>query len=277
MSQSDISEKNSKFWDELCGSHLAKHLGVVDDSAASLKLFDDWFFDIYPYVEPALHLPDLAGKRVLEIGLGYGSVGQMLAAHTGEYNGLDIAAGPVNMMNRRMQQEGLNGHAVQGSALENPFPDNHFDMVVALGCLHHTGNLQQALKECRRVLKPGGRLVMMVYYAYSYRRFEHQHHETWRYLRRELMGYRGVIGDTDDVARAAADTNAAGEAAPHTDWIGHWSLRKLLKRAGFSQQKTWLENIDQAGPYVETPRDHSSLASKWVKLWGLDIFASATN
>jgi SAM-dependent methyltransferase len=272
--QDEIDSRNSSFWDELCGTHLASSLGVVDNGKESLSLFDKWFFDIYPYLDKHLDLPSLKGKRVLEIGLGYGTVGQYLAEHCEEYMGLDIAAGPVNMMRHRMQQNGLNGDATQGSILDAPFPDQSFDVIVALGCLHHSGDLQRAFNECRRLLKPGGRLTLMVYYAYSYRRFEHQFAETWDYLGKELMGYRGVIGVTDAAARAAADTNAKGEAAPHTDWVGAASLKTMLKRAGFKHPKTTLENIDQAGPYVKVPRE-DALKSRWPAIWGLDIYASA--
>jgi SAM-dependent methyltransferase len=272
--QGQIDSRNSSFWDELCGTHLASSLGVVDNGPESLGLFDKWFFDIYPYLDYHLNLPDLKNKRVLEIGLGYGSVGQYIAQYSGEYMGLDIAAGPVNMMKHRMKQAGLNGDATQGSILDAPFPDQSFDVIIAFGCLHHSGDLQRAFNECRRLLKPGGRLTLMVYYAYSYRRFEHQFKETWAYLRKELAGYRGVIGVSDDAARAAADTNAKGEAAPHTDWIGAASLKVMLKRAGFSNPKTKLENIDQAGPYVQVPREEG-LKSRWPSIWGLDIFASA--
>jgi SAM-dependent methyltransferase len=272
--QDEIDSRNSSFWDELCGTHLASSLGVVDNGKESLALFDKWFFDIYPFLDDHLDLPSLKGKRVLEIGLGYGTVGQYLAQHCEEYMGLDIAAGPVNMMRHRMQQAGLNGDATQGSILDAPFPDQSFDVIVALGCLHHSGDLQRAFNECRRLLRPGGRLTLMVYYAYSYRRFEHQFAETWAYLRKELMGHRGVIGVTDAAARAAADTNAKGEAAPHTDWVGASSLKAMLKNAGFVQPKTKLENIDQAGPFVNVPREEG-LKSRWPAIWGLDIYATA--
>ena len=47
--QSDIAheEKNSEFWDELCGSHLAKSLGITDSSVISLKKFDTWYYDFW--------------------------------------------------------------------------------------------------------------------------------------------------------------------------------------------------------------------------------------
>ncbi len=47
---SRIDAANKSFWDELCGTQLAQSLGVTDDSAESLKRFDDWYFEFYPVV-----------------------------------------------------------------------------------------------------------------------------------------------------------------------------------------------------------------------------------
>ena len=41
-----------------------------------------------------------------------------------------------------------------------PFPDNHFDMAFCRGSLHHAADLEQALANIRRVLKPGGLLIL---------------------------------------------------------------------------------------------------------------------
>ncbi len=58
--------------------------------------------------------------RVLEIGLGYGTVGQLLAQAGAVYHGLDIAAGPVEMMRQRLRWEGLEGEARAGSGCRPP-------------------------------------------------------------------------------------------------------------------------------------------------------------
>jgi SAM-dependent methyltransferase len=58
----------------------------------------------------------------------------------------------------------------QGSVLDIPCPDASFDLFVAIGYLHHTGDLSGAIQEVRRVLRPGGGLVIMVYNRRSLRR-----------------------------------------------------------------------------------------------------------
>ena len=186
--QSAIDGANARFWNELCGSGLARHIGLKDQSPASLRRFDQAFLDLYPYVMPMLKPERLAGRRVLEIGLGYGTIGQKLAEHAGEYTGLDIAANPVQMMNDRMSIQGLRGKAVQGSALEMPFPDGSFDFVLSIGCFHHTGNVQRCLDETYRVLAPGGSAFVMLYNQFGLRQWMRWPKETLHSFVDELFG-----------------------------------------------------------------------------------------
>lgn len=273
IATSDVDSNNAAFWNELCGTQLAKSIGVTDNSPASLKRFDDWYFGFYPYLFVHIPFEDMQGKDVLEIGLGYGTVAQRLAEAGARYEGLDIAAGPVGMVNHRLNQSGLPGKAQQGSILEAPFPDQSFDFVVAIGCLHHTGNLQRAIDECHRVLRPGGKLVMMVYYAYSYRRWAQVPKETLGYMGRELIGYRGVMGNSAAGERAAYDANQSGDAAPHTDWISVRSLRRYCRK--FRSYSAHIENIDNGYPFHTSPQRRELLKTSYPRWIGLDLYATA--
>lgn len=272
MSSANVSQKNAAYWDEMCGSHLAKSLGITDSKPDSLKRFDDWYFDYYPYLAEHIPFKQLQGKSVLEIGLGYGSVSQRLADAGALYQGLDIAAGPVGLVNTRLAQLGLPGSARQGSILEAPFADESFDHVIAIGCLHHTGDLVKGITECRRLLKPDGSLIMMVYYAYSARRYMQETSTTLRYAWREFCGYRGVVELTGAQARASYDTNSEGHAAPHTDAISGRSLMHLLR--DFKSASYRIENISQEPPFRRYTREQL-LKTKWPQRLGLDIYARA--
>jgi SAM-dependent methyltransferase len=273
MNTIDISSKNSKFWDELCGSQLAKVLGINDSSPESLKKFDDWYFDFYPYLYTHIPFEKMNGKNVLDIGLGYGTVAQRIAEAGANYTGLDIARGPVAMVNHRLAQNSLPGAAIQGSILEPSLPEGSFDYVVAIGCLHHTGNLQLAIDNCYRLLKPGGQLIFMVYYAYSYRRFRMSPILSIRNMFREAFGYRGVVGAGSDRQRAAYDSSSEGGGAPHTDWISERSLKHYCRN--FTSFEATIENIDQEVPFKLTPRKQL-LQTRWPAIVGLDIYSTAT-
>jgi SAM-dependent methyltransferase len=267
----EVSSKNANFWDELCGTQLAKQLGVNDNSRASLKRFDDWYMEFYPYLYDHIPFGNMRDKDVLEVGLGYGTVSQKIAEAGARYRGLDIAAGPVAMANHRLSAIGLPPHALQGSILAAPLEDSSFDYIVAIGCLHHTGNLQQAINECYRLLRPGGQLSFMVYYSYSWRRWRQSRSETLQYMARELRGYRGVVGLSNEGARAAYDVNDKGEGAPHTDWISQRSLRQYCR--GFSAFRSKIENIDAMRPNLSRERLMAVGATRVV---GLDLYANAT-
>lgn len=272
MSQENISTKNAEFWNELCGSQLAKTLGITDSSTESLKKFDDWYFDFYPYLFEHIPFHQLKNRDVLEIGLGYGTVSQRLAGTGAKYSGFDIAAGPVAMVNHRLAQSGLPGLAMQGSILAPEFKPESFDTIVAIGCLHHTGNLKLAIDQCWSLLRPGGELIFMVYYAYSYRRFRMAPAATFLNMLKELFGYRGVVGAGAERERAAYDTGSGGNAAPHTDWISVRSLRKLCERfSGFSAK---IENIDQERPFQFWKRS-ALLETRLPSIIGLDLYAKA--
>ena len=264
--QSQIDERNSAFWNTLCGTNLAQSLGVNDRSPESLKKFDDWFFAFYPYLDEHIPFGRVAGQRVLEVGLGYGSVAQKLAARGADYTGLDIAAGPVEMVNYRMRIGRLNGRAVRGSILAAPFSDQAFDVIVAIGCYHHTGNLQRAIDESYRLLKPGGTLTCMVYNGLSYRRW---YSAAWPTLKYCLTP--GFIGSTSE-ERSAYDRNPDGSAAPHTDFVSRGHLRRMCRR--FSRYTARLENATNEPPFTSWTRERL-LATPIPRLFGLDIYAVA--
>jgi len=271
--QEKISKENSRFWDELCGSQLARHLGIQDSSLQSLKKYDDWYFDYYPYLENHINFKELEGKKVLEIGLGYGTVSQKIAESGARYQGLDIAPGPVAMVNQRLAQKGLKGEALHGNILNPPFGKGDFDVIVAIGCLHHTGDLRKAVQNCFTLLQAGGRLIFMVYYAYSLRRWTQAPRVTFSYLFSEFKGFRGVVEDSDPRQRAAYDKNSAGDGAPHTDWISKQSLAEMCKE--FKNLKMRTENMDSFPMFPKIDR-HQILKTKIPFYLGLDLYVTAT-
>jgi SAM-dependent methyltransferase len=256
---SSLDTRNADFWDELCGSSLARSLGITDASAESLARFDGAYMRHYPYLPHYLDHP-IARRRVLEIGLGYGTLSGELMARGADYHGLDIAAGPVEMVRHRWRLRGGSNaeqRVVQGSALQLPLADASFDYVFTIGCLHHTGNLPRAVDEVRRVLRPQGTAVVMLYNAYSFRRLV-------RVGLPALMRRRR----TDDEVAAMYDTNAEGQAAPHTDYVSPSQVRRLF--AGFSSVAIERRNFDGLR-YI--PRDR--LLGTVDKLLGLDLYITA--
>jgi SAM-dependent methyltransferase len=238
--QSETDARNTVFWSELCGSALARSLGITDRTPESLRKFDEAYMAMYPYLARYVTAESLTGKKTLEIGLGYGTLGQLIALRGCQYHGLDIADGPVEMMRYRLALLGKEAAArvQKGSALDIPYPDGTFDYVYSIGCLHHTGDLPKAVSEVHRVLAPGGRAVVMLYNRHSFRRLAQLR---MGYVWEVLTGRRR--GSFGEAVRARYDTNAAGDAAPHTDFVSRSDVRRrLFKR--FSSVRVDVQNFD---------------------------------
>ena len=79
---------------------------------------------------------------------------------------LDIGAGPNTLVRTYGNGEGVDVHDWGGGAIvvkdtaELPFPDRSFDTIAFIACLNHIPNRQQVLHEAKRLLAPGGRVVM---------------------------------------------------------------------------------------------------------------------
>jgi SAM-dependent methyltransferase len=269
VEQTGIDVANARFWDELCGTIVARRLGITDASPASLERFDRAYFELYPYLAGYLRAPETAGRRVLEVGLGYGTVAEALARAGADYHGIDIAEGPVAMARTRLGRiPGAEPQKVQqGSALELPFPAASFDRVISIGCLHHTGDLSRAVAEVRRVLRPGGELLLMVYNRHSARRVL-----LWPLL---AVRHRLVAGAPAPEAwlRHANDATADGDSAPHTDFTSVAELRGLLQ--GMRDVRIDRRSIDRVplGP-LEISRARL-MRLGLDRLVGLDLYATA--
>lgn len=96
-----------------------------------------------------LEMYGLKDKKVLEVGSGQGSL-QDLAA---DYTGLDISAAAASKYHKNF---------VVASATAMPFPDDTFDAVWTVWVMEHIPEPERALREIRRVLKPGGKLYLHV-------------------------------------------------------------------------------------------------------------------
>ncbi|HEX2544598.1 MAG TPA: class I SAM-dependent methyltransferase [Ramlibacter sp.] len=275
MDQAQIDAQNAEFWNTLCGTGLAQMLGITDGSEASLKKFDDWYLDYYPYLLRHVPVHTMKGEDVLEIGLGYGTLSQKIAEAGARYRGLDIASGPVKMVNDRMEQKGLDGKAVQGNMLKCPFPDQSFDVVVSIGCFHHTGDTQRCLDETFRVLRPGGRAFIMLYNRFSIRQWQQYPKETRAALWRQLTLRPTYGARLSDQQRADYDADMEGRAAPETQFFSARDIKGMMKR--YRKVECYKENCDhkvdaKTGQIVKKREDMLDTVGKWL---GLDIYVHA--
>jgi demethylmenaquinone methyltransferase/2-methoxy-6-polyprenyl-1,4-benzoquinol methylase len=106
----------------------------------------------------------LPGNRVLDIAGGSGDLSRLFAKKVGKLGQVvltDINASMLAVGRDRMLDEGLAVPAAQCDAEKLPFPDNYFDCVSVAFGLRNMTHKDRALKEMYRVLKPGGRLLVL--------------------------------------------------------------------------------------------------------------------
>lgn len=97
------------------------------------------------------------GDRVLDIGAGKGVVARrVLASNAGEVHALD----PNEKNVAAMQRDSPELKASVSGAERIPYPDSFFSKVYTTMALHHFSDLDRALAEMARVLKPGGSLLI---------------------------------------------------------------------------------------------------------------------
>ncbi|RFU41749.1 methyltransferase domain-containing protein [Actinomadura logoneensis] len=103
---------------------------------------------------------DVAGRRILDAGCGSGPLTAALRARGADVTGIDASAGMVALARRRLGEDA----ALHVADLRDPLPfaDGAFDDVVASLVLHYLEDWGPTLAETRRVLRPGGRLLVSV-------------------------------------------------------------------------------------------------------------------
>lgn len=98
------------------------------------------------------------GQKVLDLGCGPADGAQRLREQGIDAIGLDYSNG---MLEKASQVPELAGRLTRGDAGRLPFKDAAFDKIVCTNSFHHYPDHFAALKEMRRVLKPGGLLVLV--------------------------------------------------------------------------------------------------------------------
>jgi ubiquinone/menaquinone biosynthesis C-methylase UbiE len=124
------------------------------------SIFAPWAGDL---VETATLLP---GERMLDVACGTGIVARIAArklGNTGSVTGLDASAPMLAAARAAATAEGVVVEWREGSAVELPFADAAFDVVLSQQGLQFFPDKPSALREMNRVLRPGGRLVLSVW------------------------------------------------------------------------------------------------------------------
>jgi SAM-dependent methyltransferase len=166
MSNQELKERVRAFWQaNPCGVKFA-------DATPGTRRFYE-LVEAHRYTKE-WHIPIAAdfrsarGLKVLEIGCGLGTDGAQFAEAGADYTGVDLTEAAVDLARKRFELFSLPGEFQTADAENLDFADESFDLVYSHGVLHHTPETGKAIREIHRVLRPGGRAVVMLYHRGSY-------------------------------------------------------------------------------------------------------------
>jgi ubiquinone/menaquinone biosynthesis C-methylase UbiE len=143
--------------------HFMNYGYMPNDGEGSLTLPDDPNIQKYP-LQMYHYLAaktEVKGKNLLEVGSGRGGGAKYIAGslQPASYTGMDIAQSAVDLANKIHRLPNLK--FIQGSAESIPLQDNTIDVVLNVESCHAYGSVDKFLREVKRVLKPGGYLLLV--------------------------------------------------------------------------------------------------------------------
>ncbi len=153
-------------------NHRIHDLEMTDAPVGTRAFFDDledYRYDKLRYLPQLVDFSAYKGQKVLEVGCGIGTDLARFAAGGAHVTGVDLAQTAIDLAQNNFALHGLTADELRvadGEAL--PYPEASFDVVYGHGVVQYTADAALLIRECHRVLKPGGTGIFMVYNRVSW-------------------------------------------------------------------------------------------------------------
>lgn len=159
-----------------------------------------------------------AGKVAADIGAGTGFVTEGLIRKGLQVMAVDQSGVMLKEMRKRFS--GVEGiEYLEGESEKLPIPDESVDYAFANMYLHHVKTPLKAMKEMRRILKPGGKLVITDMDKHTFEFLKREHHDRWMGFDREDIrkwleeaGLKNVVVDCAEETCCAQSNSGEGMA-----------------------------------------------------------------
>jgi ubiquinone/menaquinone biosynthesis C-methylase UbiE len=161
MQSDDLIPQIRDYWNE-----RIHDLEMTEYPVGTEEFFNDldaYRFDKLNYLSKVVDFSGYRGKHILEIGCGIGIDLVRFAEGGADVTGVDLSKTAIDLARQNFNFHHVKGEllVMNGEVLE--FPDGTFDVVYAHGVLQYTANPEKMIAEARRVLKPRGQFIGMVY------------------------------------------------------------------------------------------------------------------
>jgi ubiquinone/menaquinone biosynthesis C-methylase UbiE len=205
-----------------------------------------------PFISRFARFEESRGRRLLEVGVGAGTDHLRFARSGASCTGIDLSDVSLETTRRRLLAEGLASDLRVADVEDLPFPADSFDLAYSWGVIHHTPDTPRAALEILRVLRPGGRLCVMVYNRHSlvagqawllHAALRGRPTRSLTDVLAHHMESPGTKGYTADEARAlfrgARETSVETVVTPYDMRVGRrrflprWTQRAVPKRLGW--------------------------------------------
>ena len=189
-----------------------------------------------PWMDDALSYRTTAGLAVLDVGCGQGIDLVRYARAGATVTGIDLTPRHVELARAHLAAQGLSGTVGLGDAEQLPFATDSFDRVASNGVLHHTPDIAAALREVRRVLRPGGEARIILYNRSSLHYWIHQV-LYWGIMKGRLRTEGSMEGVLSYVEHSTIG------ARPLVRVYSPRQARRLMRDAGFSAATTQVHHF----------------------------------
>jgi ubiquinone/menaquinone biosynthesis C-methylase UbiE len=147
-------------------NHRIHDLEMTSHPVGTRAFFDDldaYRFEKLHYLPNVVDFKGFRGRSLLEVGCGIGTDLVRFAQGGAICTGVDLSQTAIDLARKNVDLHGLRATLLTGNGEALTLPDASFDIVYAHGVLQYTADAAQLVRECHRVVKPGGRGIFMVY------------------------------------------------------------------------------------------------------------------